>query len=131
LDEEQLAEAESLYEIQSDIGEAGEDKVFERTWAETLVRESLGQLSSHYKTEGQEKLFEELRIFLTGSADPLPSYADLARRLGIQASTLRSIVTRLRARYREALRTEVRRTVETDEEVDAELRELLRILTTA
>ena len=132
LDEEQLAEAESRYEMQSDIGdEAGEDKVFERTWAETLVRESLGQLSSHYKTEGQEKLFEELRIFLTGGADPLPSYADLARRLGIQASTLRSIVTRLRARYREALRTEVRRTVETDEEVDAELRELLRILMTA
>ncbi|MGC1322059.1 MAG: sigma-70 family RNA polymerase sigma factor [Candidatus Udaeobacter sp.] len=132
LDEEQLAEAESRYEMQSYTGdEAGEDKVFERTWAETLVRESLGQLSSHYKTEGQERLFEELRIFLIGSPDPLPSYADLARRLGIQASTLRSIVTRLRARYREALRSEVRRTVETDEEVDAELRELLRILTTA
>jgi len=128
LDEVQLAEAESLYQTQSD---AGEDKVFERTWAEALVRESLGQLSSHYKTEGQEELFEELRVFLIGSADPLPSYVDLARRLGIQASTLRSIVTRLRARYREALRAEVRRTVETDEEVDAELRELLRILTTA
>ena len=130
LDEEQVAEAESLYQTELDAGnEIGEDRVFERSWAETLVREGLGQLSSHYKTEGQEKLFDELRIFLTGSADPLPSYVDLARRLGIQASTLRSNVTRLRARYREALRAEVRRTVETDEEVDAELRELLRVLT--
>jgi hypothetical protein len=36
----------------------------------------------------------------------------------------------MRARYREALRAEVRDTVDTDGEVDAELRELLRILTT-
>ena len=132
LDEEQVAEAESLYRTQVDAGHvAGEDRVFERTWAETLVRDSLEQLSSYYKTEGKEKLFEELRIFLTGSADPLPSYADLARRLGTQASTLRSHITRLRARYREALRAEVRRTVETDAEVEGELRELLRVLTTS
>ena len=130
LDEEQVAEAESLYQNQVDAGHvAGEDQFFERTWAETLVRDSLEQLSSYYKTEGKERLFQELRIFLTGSADPLPSYVDLARRLGTQASTLRSHITRLRARYREALRAEVRRTVETDAEVEGELRELLRVLT--
>lgn len=131
LNENQVTEAESLFQTQSATTPGtGEDRVFERTWAETLVRDSLEQLSHFYKTEGQEKLFEELRIFLTGSADPLPAYADLARRLGIQASTLRSNVTRLRARYRAALRAEVRRTVDTDAEVDGELRELLRILTT-
>lgn len=59
----------------------------------------------------------------------LPAYADLATRLGLVASSLRSHVTRLRARYREALRLEVRRTVETEAEVEAELRELLRVLT--
>ncbi len=37
----------------------------------------------------------------------------------------------MRARYREALRVEVRRTVNTDAEVEGELRELLRVLTTA
>jgi RNA polymerase sigma-70 factor (ECF subfamily) len=127
LHEEQAEEAESLFQTQSNT--TNEDRVFERTWAETLVRDSLEQLSSYYKTEGKERLFQELRIFLTGSADPLPSYVDLARRLGTQASTLRSHITRLRARYREALRAEVRRTVETDAEVEGELRELLRVLT--
>jgi RNA polymerase sigma factor (sigma-70 family) len=127
LHEEQAEEAESLFQTQSNTTD--EDRVFERTWAETLVRDSLEQLSSYYKTEGKERLFQELRIFLTGSADPLPSYVDLARRLGTQASTLRSHITRLRARYREALRAEVRRTVETDAEVEGELRELLRVLT--
>jgi len=45
------------------------------------------------------------------------------------AATLRSHVTRLRARYREALRAEVSQTMDTDDDVDAELRELLRLLT--
>jgi RNA polymerase sigma factor (sigma-70 family) len=130
--EEQIAEAESTFQTQLDSGYAtGDDRVFERSWAETLVRDSLEHLSNRYKTEGQERLFEELRIFLTGGVDLPPAYSDLARRLGIQASTLRSNVTRLRARYREALRAEVRRTVDTDAEVEGELRELLRVLTTA
>jgi DNA-directed RNA polymerase specialized sigma24 family protein len=73
LHEEQAEEAESLFQTQSNT--TNEDRVFERTWAETLVRDSLEQLSSYYKTEGKERLFRELRIFLTGSADPLPSYA--------------------------------------------------------
>ena len=132
LGEEQVREAESTFQTQLDAGYAtGEDRIFERSWAETLVGDSLDHLSIRYKTEGQERLFEELRIFLTGSAAPLPPYSDLARRLGIQASTLRSNVARLRARYRETLRAEVRRTVDTDAEVEDELRELLRVLTAA
>jgi RNA polymerase sigma-70 factor (ECF subfamily) len=106
-----------------------EDRFYERSWAEALVAGGLERVAENYKTEGKEKLFEELKIFLTGSADPLPSYTDLATRLGTLASTLRSHVTRLRAQYREALRAEVRRTVATESEVDGELRELLRVLT--
>ena len=44
-------------------------------------------------------------------------------------STLRGEVTRLRARYREMLRLEVRQTVERAADVESELRELLRVLT--
>ena len=130
LREEQAEEAESLFQTHSASGSAvGEDRVFERTWAEMLVAAGLERLSADYKAEGKEKLFEELKIFLTGGAEPLPRYADLATRLGTLESTLRSHITRLRARYREALRAEVRRTVNTDAEVDGELRELLRVLT--
>ncbi len=130
LREEQAEEAESLFQTHASSGNAiSEDRVFERSWAETLLTGSLERLAAFYKAEGREKLFEELRIFLTGSAKPLPAYSDLAARLGTQESTLRSHITRLRARYREALRAEVRRTVDTEAEVDCELRELLRVLT--
>jgi DNA-directed RNA polymerase specialized sigma24 family protein len=127
LKEQQVDEAESLFQTHSDA--IGEDRIFERNWAEALVAAGLQRLSADYKTEGKEKLFQELKIFLTGGAEPLPRYADLAERLRTIESTLRSHVTRLRARYREALRAEVRRTVETEAEIDGELRELLRVLT--
>jgi hypothetical protein len=70
-----------------------------------------------------------LRTFIAGGAEPPPTYADLTDRLGITESTLRSHVTRLRGRYREALRAEVRRTVDSERQVDQELRELLHVLT--
>ena len=46
------------------------------------------------------------------------------------AATVRSHVNRLRTRYRVLVRAELRRTVDRDDAVDEELRELLRVLTT-
>jgi RNA polymerase sigma-70 factor (ECF subfamily) len=87
------------------------------------------RLSAEYKREAKETLFNELKVFLTGSAESPPTYSELADRLKMPESTLRSHITRLRARYREVLRAEVRKTVDTDAEVDEELHELLRVLT--
>ena len=129
LHEEQAKEAESLFQTHS--GTSNEDWLFDRSWAEALVTAGLERLSADYKGEAKEKLFNELRIFVASGADPPPTYAELADRLGIAESTLRSHVTRLRARYREALRAEVRRTVDTETQVDEELRELLHVLTQA
>lgn len=130
LNEEQAEEAESLFQTHgSSEEENAEDLIFERSWAEMLVNAGLDRLEADYRTEGKSKLFEKLKVFLTVGAAPLPTYDELAARLKIPASTLRSQVTRLRAQYREALRAEVRRTVATEPEVDGELRELLRVLT--
>src|SRR5439155_26598083 len=127
LQEQQVENAESIFQTHSST--SGEDQLFDRSWAEALIAAGLERLSADYKSEAKEKLFDELRIFLTSGAEPLPSYAELAPRLGMTESTLRSHVTRLRARYREALRAEVRRTVDTEAEVGEELHELLRVLT--
>jgi RNA polymerase sigma-70 factor (ECF subfamily) len=127
LNEEQAQEAESLFQTHS--GMSNEDRLFDRSWAEALVAAALERLSADYKREAKEQLFKELRIFIAGGAEPVPTYAELTDRLGITESTLRSHVTRLRARYREALRIEVRRTVDSEKQVDQELRELLHVLT--
>jgi len=127
LHEDQAQEAESLFQTHSGIN--NEDWLFDRSWAEALVATALERLSANYRREAKEQLFKELRIFIAGGAEPPPTYAELTDRLGITESTLRSHVTRLRARYREALRTEVRRTVDSEKQVDQELRELLHVLT--
>jgi RNA polymerase sigma factor (sigma-70 family) len=129
LHEEQVKEAESLFQTHS--GTSSEDRLFDRSWAEALIAAGLERLSADYKREGKEQLFKELRVFVAGGADPPPTYAELADRLGMAESTLRSHVTRLRARYREGLRAEVRRTVDTETQVDEELHELLHVLTQA
>jgi RNA polymerase sigma factor (sigma-70 family) len=130
LNEEQAREAESLFQSQTG-GQNASEHLFERSWAETVVTSALEMISKTYKVEGKESLFEALRIFLAMGADPLPSYEQLGARLNMPASTLRSHVTRLRARYRDALRAEVRRTVSTETEVHEELRDLLRVLAAA
>jgi RNA polymerase sigma-70 factor (ECF subfamily) len=126
LHEGQIKEAESLF--QNYRTASNEDQIFDRSWAEALVAAGLERVSADYKGASKEKLFNELRIFFAGCAGPPPAYGELAVRLGMTESTLRSHVTRLRARYREALRAEVRRTVDTEAEVDEELHELLRVL---
>jgi RNA polymerase sigma-70 factor (ECF subfamily) len=133
LDEAKAVAAESFVSAQSfqQDHRLSEDLLFERSWAETLVGTVLDRVAASYKSEGKERLFQELQVFLTMGADPLPTYADLGSRLAITESTLRSHVTRLRARYREVLRAEVRRTVNDEADVDAELRELLRVLSGA
>ena len=102
-----------------------------RSWAEALVGRGLERLTAEQEADGREELFGKLRVFLSGSADSLPTYDDLAVQLNLPASTLRSHVTRLRSRYRELLREEVRRTVNTGAEVDEELHELFRVLAEA
>jgi DNA-directed RNA polymerase specialized sigma24 family protein len=129
LDEGRAEQAESLFQTHCSSGKSTpEDRLFETTWAETLIETALGRLAAAYKAEGKESLFEKFRSFLAVGADPLPAYSELATGMAVTESTIRSHVTRLRARYREMLRAEVRRTVETESEVDNELRELLRVL---
>ena len=127
LHEDQAQEAESLFQTHS--GMSNGDRLFDRSWAEALVSAALERVSEDYKREAKEHLFNELRMFVAGGAEPPPTYAELTDRLGITESTLRSHVTRLRVRYREALRNEVRRTVDSEKQVDQELRELLHVLT--
>jgi RNA polymerase sigma-70 factor (ECF subfamily) len=127
LHEDLTKEAESLFQTHSNA--SNEDCLFDRSWAEALLAAGLERLSADYKGESKEKLFKELRIFVAGGADRLPTYAELTDRLKIAESTLRSHVTRLRARYLEALRAEVRQTVHTETQVDEELRELIHVLT--
>ncbi len=130
LHEEQARAAEALFQSSAATGVvAADERLFERQWAETVVATALGHLGAEFAAEGKTTLFQTLECFVRGGAAALPSYDELAHRLAMPTATVRTHVNRLRVRYRALLRSELRRTVDRDESVDEELRELLRVLT--
>lgn len=105
-----------------------EDHEYERRWAAALVTRAVRSLETEFSQGAKARLFSELKPFITGGTGLL-SQQDVAERLGIPIDTLRSHLSRMRARYRELLREEVARTIALTDDVDEELRHLRKILT--
>ncbi len=105
------------------------DRVYDREWAETLLRQALARLAQECAFAGKAALFEALKSHLSPDGEELVPYDELSAKLRRPAATLRKDVERLRARYGEILREEVCGTVADPAEVDEELRYLCEALT--
>ena len=103
------------------------EKIYERTWATTLLDHALALLQTQYENEGKAAFFAELKCFLPGALRAQP-YAEVARRLGKSEPALKMAVSRLRQQYGGLLRAEIRRTVSSPTEVREELQHLLAAL---
>ncbi|MBL9137051.1 MAG: sigma-70 family RNA polymerase sigma factor [Verrucomicrobiales bacterium] len=104
------------------------EAIYERRWAEALLETVLARLRLEYEWAGEAKRFEILKPFLMNERRA-HSGARLAAQLGVAESSAYSAVSRFRKRYGEFLREEIARTVQRPEDVEDELRHLLRILT--
>ena len=100
---------------------------FEVRWALTVVRRSMDRLEKELVAADQAARFTLLRGFLIGDA-PTLSYEDIAERLQLSENAVKSMVRRLRKRFGVVLRAEVAQTIDRREDVDEELRYLLRTL---
>jgi RNA polymerase sigma-70 factor (ECF subfamily) len=104
------------------------EHVYDREWAETLLRQALDRLAQECALAGKEELFEQLNSHLSATSETAIPYDELSVRLGRPSATLRSDVARLRSRYRAILREEVGGTVADTSQVDAELRHLCEVV---
>jgi RNA polymerase sigma factor (sigma-70 family) len=111
--------------LQQPVEHLTPEKVFEQRWALTVLDQVYARLEGEYREEGRAALFETLRFALTGSRSAVP-YVELARQLQTTDGAVRVAVHRLRQRYRELLRAAIADTVSGPEEVEQELRHLLR-----
>lgn len=131
LDAKTLDNAERL--LAAEASGAGpvpdEERAFERRWALAVVGRALEELEREFVGDGpaRTRVFRELRPFLTGGGE-LPGQGEVAARLEVSPEALRNTLSRLRARYREALRAEVARTLLPQDDVETELRYLCRVL---
>ena len=121
------AAAETRYQLEP-ADERTPETLYARTWALALLSSTFHRLEEEYVKDGRVALFAALKFCLTGERSAVP-YAELAGRLGVPENTLKTLVHRLRRRYRELLREEVAQTVSTPGEVEEELRALFQTLT--
>jgi len=102
---------------------------YDLVWASNIVKRAWQQLENAFEAEGKTEWLEVLRPFVAGGGKTPLNQEEAAKKLGVPIATLRTWLSRLRQRYREALRMEVANTVSDPAEVDQELHYLYQILT--
>ena len=87
----------------------------------------LSQLRREWEAAGRETEFDELKSCLLG-VNPSGGYAAIAARLGTSEGAVKTAVHRLRRRFQGELRTHIAETVSDPDDVDDEIRFLVRAL---
>jgi RNA polymerase sigma-70 factor (ECF subfamily) len=105
------------------------ERIFERRWALTLLERVLSSLAEEAAADGKGGLFSALRPHLAG-APAGETFREIAGRLGMSEGAVKTAAHRLRNRYRERLRAEIRDTVSEPAEVEPEIRHLREALGT-
>lgn len=122
-----VAEAEKWYVPAAARGSTPES-IFERRWALSVLEHVTVTLRAEFTALG--KTGEEFdRVFAFLNREPNSErYDEVARQMGLSAGALRTVVYRMRKKYRRLLRQEIEATVSTPEETDEEIRFLLATL---
>ncbi|MGE5213729.1 MAG: RNA polymerase sigma factor [Nitrospirota bacterium] len=106
------------------------ERLFDLTWAATVVEHALQRLREECESKGKLWLFQALSPHLAEERDEA-SYAKLSTELGIPDTAVKKQLHNMRQRYRSLLRAEVSQTVENPADIDDEIRYLCASLATA
>ncbi|MHC4439371.1 MAG: RNA polymerase sigma factor, partial [Planctomycetota bacterium] len=88
------------------------EKLFERSWALTILTRAMNRLKSESAASDKQQLFDCLKVYLTAEKDAVP-YREVAEKLEMTEGAVKVAVHRLRRRYRELVRDEIAQTVTT------------------
>ncbi|HEX4706353.1 MAG TPA: sigma-70 family RNA polymerase sigma factor [Candidatus Udaeobacter sp.] len=105
------------------------ERIFDLTWATTVVEHAFQRLREECESNGKLWLFQGLSPYLTDERDEV-SYAKLSAELGMAETAVKKQLHNMRQRYRNLLRDEVSQTVEDPADVDDEIRYLCASLAT-
>ena len=103
------------------------EKLFEQSWALTVIEKVMEQLRQKYTESGKVQLFEAIRSYLAEEGDA-DTYAAMAATMSMTEGAVKMAVLRLRESFRHELREEIAQTVADPAEIDEELRHLFASL---
>jgi RNA polymerase sigma factor (sigma-70 family) len=121
-----LAEAGARYGSSS-VANAPPERLFERSWALTVLQEAFSRLCTEYYETKRGPLLDHLKEHLLGQRTTV-SYQEIAARLDLSEGAVKAAAYRLRTRFRELVRREIAQTVCTAEEIDQEICDLFAAL---
>jgi RNA polymerase sigma factor (sigma-70 family) len=102
------------------------DELFYQEWVRALFQRAVEDLRAWATTSGRETMFAVFeRYDLSDSAEDRPTYAALARDLGITATTVTNHLAAMRRQFRRVVLDRLRDLTTTDEEFEAEAKRLL------
>ncbi len=103
------------------------EKLFERSWALTVLERTMAQLKDESVSDGKQRLFDRLKVCLLGVGDST-SYRRMGADLDMSEGAVKVAVHRLRKRYRELLRHEILQTVASADQAEEEIQNLFTAL---
>ncbi len=98
--------------------------LFDREWAFTVVEGALARLQREAAESGTAAQFSVLKAWLSFGDEP-GSQADAAAKLGLNEGAVKVAIHRLRRRFREIVRMEVRQTLPEGLSVEEEVQNLI------
>jgi RNA polymerase sigma factor (sigma-70 family) len=104
--------------------DATPEKLYDQSWALTVIDAVSRQLRDEYAATGKAELFAALQDQLIGAEDA-DSYAQLALQLGMKEGAVRMAVLRMRRHFKSLLRAEIAQTVADPADLENELRHLI------
>lgn len=111
----------------ADPGSVIDDRQFDRDWAVSLMARAMDVLGREYADVGRTVWFEQLQPWLAGT-EPPSRQSDVATQLHLTEGALKVAIHRLRKRFREIIRQEIRQTLPEGGDADEELRYLVEVL---
>ena len=123
-----MAEAPSHLSLSKQaVDSSTPERLFDIRWAATVVERALARLHEECAAQGRRRVFDGLSGCLAADRADV-SYAELAAGLGVTEPDVKRLLHQLRVRFRTLLREEVAQTVETDSDVEDEIRHLCAAL---
>lgn len=114
-----IQNAEGQYNLEPAI-QLSPEKLFEKSWALTVLERTIGRLEAEMAGKNKQKLFDCLKVYLTTDKDAIP-YQDMAAELEMTEGSVRVAVHRLRMQYKKLLRDEITQTVGNEDQIDEEM----------
>ena len=103
------------------------EALFDAGWAAAIAEEALRRLRTECESKGRRRVYEVLHRYLATERAEI-CYEELSRALGVPEPSVKSLLHHFRTRYRSLLREEIAKTVESEANVNDEIRYLCATL---